>query len=314
METTHEHRLPTATEPGRYETCEECGAPMDQQQRYCVNCAARRKDTENPATRYLATNARRTRRPPTGTRPVQTGSGGRAAAVAFFALLPIAVAVGVLVGRGGSNDNGDQEALLKALNKQNATAAATPTATSGTTASNVQLSSDFSLDKGYTVKLETLPINGTDQAAADKAKADAQSKGAKQLGIINPGDFSTTPDQGANNYVLYSGQYKQRGQAEQALKKLKSKFKSAAVIAVKSTSGGAAGGKVVAKTRYGSVHKVAGFKSTPKQEAQGAQIAQSVANTTGQDYVQQEKNLPDVIPVGPSTGSSGTTAPKGAGD
>ena len=29
--------------PQGYEPCEECGAPLDPQQRYCVNCAARRE-------------------------------------------------------------------------------------------------------------------------------------------------------------------------------------------------------------------------------------------------------------------------------
>ena len=102
---------------GRYEPCEECGAPMDPQQRYCVNCAARRGNGANPSSRYFAAmNKERA-----GRRPArrQSRAGSRAAAVGFFALLPIAVAIGVVVGnarrRGG---DGGEEALLQALREQ----------------------------------------------------------------------------------------------------------------------------------------------------------------------------------------------------
>jgi len=115
------------TEPSRYEPCEECGSPLDPQQRYCVNCGARRGNGANPSSRYFAAMSKRAHRP--APRPVaKTGSGSRAAAVGFFALLPIAVAIGVVVGRSG-NDNSDNQALMEALRNQPATA--TAGATSG---------------------------------------------------------------------------------------------------------------------------------------------------------------------------------------
>ncbi|HEY8809917.1 MAG TPA: hypothetical protein VIM28_07835 [Solirubrobacterales bacterium] len=124
MKTQIEHQ-PTVNSPTQYEPCEECGAPLDPQQRYCVECAARRGNGANPSSRYFAAMSKRARRPVA--RPVaKTGSGSRAAAVGFFALLPIAVAIGVVVGRSGS-DGSENEALLKALRNQNAAAvAATP--------------------------------------------------------------------------------------------------------------------------------------------------------------------------------------------
>ncbi len=104
-----------------YEPCEECGAPLDAQQRYCVNCAARRGNGANPASRYFAAMSKKARRPLTGP-PPKAGSGSRAAAVGFFALLPIAVALGVVVGRSGSGES-NEEALLEALRQQQATVA-----------------------------------------------------------------------------------------------------------------------------------------------------------------------------------------------
>ena len=115
---------------GTYEPCEECGAPLDPQQRYCVNCAARRGNGANPASRYFAAMSKKARRPLIGP-PAKTAPGSRAAAVGFFTLLPIAVAFGVVVGRGGSGE-GDNEALLEALRQQESAVAST--AGTGTTA------------------------------------------------------------------------------------------------------------------------------------------------------------------------------------
>src|SRR4051794_17412195 len=93
------------TGAGAYATCEECGAPLDEKQRYCVSCGTRRRDKGGPAVRYFATAAKRNRRGPG--RP-SGASGARAAAVLFFVVLPIAVAIGVLVGK-GSGGNNDQQ-------------------------------------------------------------------------------------------------------------------------------------------------------------------------------------------------------------
>jgi hypothetical protein len=113
----------------QHEPCEECGAPLDPQQRYCVNCAARRGNGANPASRYFATMSQKARRAPVDP-PTKGGSGSRAAAVGFFALLPIAVAIGVVVGRSGSN-GGETEALLEALHRQEAAVAATSPGATG---------------------------------------------------------------------------------------------------------------------------------------------------------------------------------------
>ena len=104
------------TKPQGYEPCEECGAPLDPQQRYCVECAARRGNGSNPASRYFAAMSKKSRRPLTKGQAKSAGGGSRAAAVGFFALLPIAVALGVVVGRSGSGDS-NEDALLKALHQ-----------------------------------------------------------------------------------------------------------------------------------------------------------------------------------------------------
>jgi hypothetical protein len=118
--------------PIQHEPCEECGASLDPQQRYCVECAARRGNGANPSSKYFAAMSKRARRPMA--RPAaKSAPGSRAAAVGFFALLPIAVAIGVVVGRSGSG-GGESQALLEALRNQNAAVASTPAAGAATAA------------------------------------------------------------------------------------------------------------------------------------------------------------------------------------
>jgi hypothetical protein len=124
MKASAEHS-PALNGRGQYEPCEECGASLDPQQRYCVNCAARRGNGANPSSRYFAAMSQRARRPSVRPSAVKPSSGSRAAAAAFFALLPIAVAIGVVVGRSGS-DSGENEALLEALHRQEVAQASTP--------------------------------------------------------------------------------------------------------------------------------------------------------------------------------------------
>lgn len=123
MNVPPEHPLAGSSQ---YEPCEECGTPLDAQQRYCVSCGARRGNGANPASRYFAAMSKRAHRPPPRQPAAKNASNSRAAAVGFFALLPIAVAIGVVVGRSG-NDSGENEALLEALRNQ-------PAAVAGTTA------------------------------------------------------------------------------------------------------------------------------------------------------------------------------------
>jgi hypothetical protein len=106
---------------------------MDPQQRYCVNCAARRGNGANPSSRYFAAMSKRAR-PPLVRAAAKQSPTSRAAVVGFFALLPIAVVIGVAIGRSGSGE-GDNEALLKALRERQATATSTaagPTAATAT--------------------------------------------------------------------------------------------------------------------------------------------------------------------------------------
>lgn len=289
-----------------YAHCEECGSPLDEKQRYCVSCGSRRRDSGGPAVQYFASAGRRTRRPPGRG---SGSSGARAAAVLFFVLLPIAVAIGVLVGKGnGANDDQQLADALKNLQ----TSGGAKTALASTAAATTPIASDFTLDKGYTVELKTLPVDGTDQAAVDAAKKEASDQAASDVGIINTSDFTVTPAPPADTYVLYSGQFKTKAEATKALGKLKGKFKDAQVVSVKKNSGDQ--GQLVDKTAYGDVHKVEGFTPSAQKVADDTALVQQQAQKVGKNYVDSQKDLPDVIVVGGNGGGASNPAAQGNGD
>jgi hypothetical protein len=218
------------------EPCEECGAPMDPQQRYCVECAARRGNGSNPSSRYFAAMSKKSRRPLTKGQAKAPGGGSRAAAVGFFALLPIAVALGVVVGRSGSGDS-NEEALLKALHQaEKQQVAAAP------------------------AEAEAAPT-----ATADKAGAKA-SKGAKKGG-------------------------------KAAAKKTAKKAESS--------------GKVLSKTKNGTVHEVTGYEPTKATEEADTKLVEESPEQTGENYIKAQQNLPDVVVVGGEGGGSESELPPG---
>jgi hypothetical protein len=300
-----------ASQP-RFLLCEHCHAPVERDQRYCVRCGTRQSHAANPATSYFAAAARSRR---TGSPQPRRGGTLRGPwAALLLVLLPLGVAAGVLVGKGGASSNNDQ--LISALLKQPLTvastgAAASPSAQASETTS-ANLASDFTLTRGYAVKLSALPVTGTSQAAVSKAEQEARGKGATEVGLINPKDFKTKPDQGSSNYVIYSGQFKARAQAQRALAKLKPRFPGAEVIEVSQASAAAA--PVVAHTEFGTVHQIAGSRPTASQIREDKKVVQKINHTVGKSYVEAQKGLPDVIAVTGSgsneSSSSSATAEK----
>lgn len=97
-----------------YDPCAECGAPLDHGQRYCVVCGTSSRLPSDPVARYLA-DAARTRRAPSPAPAVPARRGDGRALGWALALLPLAVGVGILVGRG---QPASDQALIAALRSQ----------------------------------------------------------------------------------------------------------------------------------------------------------------------------------------------------
>lgn len=127
-----------------YARCEQCGAAVETRQRYCVECGAHRRGVPDPAARHLE----RTAPDATGLDPAAPAAGGSAAAAAtagatspsprgrpatgilvaaMLAVIPVAVGVGVAVGRSSNNDDA---ALIRELGRRPSQASVTVPATS----------------------------------------------------------------------------------------------------------------------------------------------------------------------------------------
>jgi hypothetical protein len=131
-----------AGEPGAapaaetYQPCDECGAPVDKDQRYCVACGAHRRHVNDPAARYLtqATARSRTgRAAAAGNRTPRSNGRSRGLGTALaLALIPVVAAVGVMVGR--SSNNNDAK-LIQQLTERQAAVVTSPAPGVATTAS-----------------------------------------------------------------------------------------------------------------------------------------------------------------------------------
>lgn len=297
---------PAVTPPStEYETCEQCHAPVDVHQRYCVECGTHRRHVYDPAARFLSDATGRSRAAARSARgPV--GPKRRAPGLALalvLAAIPLAVAAGVLVGDRGDNTNSKLLAALRAEKPTVVNVAGGGTASGASTASTTgaaaatpvaRLTSSFALQHGYAVELQTLPGSGTTGAQVIAAERHARAHGASAVGLMSQADYQITPKPPAGDYVIYSGQYHSSADATTALAKLKHAFPGAKVIAVSpvgSTS------KVLSTTSYGSAHQISGFKPTASQLASGAQEVQKVSKEINGNYVKSQQGLPDSISV-----------------
>ena len=217
---------------------------------------------------------------PGGARPADGARVGAVTLIAGVGVLLLAMGVGVLIGRASSSGSSAGPAEVITVG-----------GSAGTGASSAPAEASFSDDwpahkNGFTLQLQTLPQSTTAPGAVVAAKAAASGKGAKSVGALRSEDFSSLP---AGNYVIYSGVYDTRAQAQKALRTLSTSFPGASVIAVShgaSASGragsapGAASGSGKGKAAPPTVLKKL---STPK---------------SGRSYEQESKNLPNVVSTG----------------
>lgn len=272
-----------------YERCHQCSSPVDDGQRYCVVCGARNKRAADPVAGYLSVATSRSRaakasRPPSA-RPRRASGLGTAAVIA---VIPLAVALGVVLGRSNAGGEGKLIAALRAqkppvITVTGGAGSASSVAAAGRTTS---VASTFTLAKGYTVELGTLPARRTSSAAITQAEQAAKARGATAVGVIDVKQFSLRPKPPGAVYVVYSGQYRDRSGANTALAKLKGRFPAALVISVRPTAAPSAksGGQVNAT-------------ATRSQLAQGTQEVKKMSHATGSGYVQAQNSLPGEVSV-----------------
>jgi hypothetical protein len=160
--------------------------------------------------------------------------------------------IGVLLGR-GTDDSSDSKPQVVTVSSEtggsaeasspssNATGApsspesnAPPTTGTGTPSGSggETVASDWPTGKeGWTVQLATLPKDGTSAADVESTRQSYSDEGTKDVGVL---DTDLYPSLLPASYVIYSGVFDSRADAQAALKKLGTKAPGAAVVEVSS--------------------------------------------------------------------------------
>jgi hypothetical protein len=260
---------------------------MAADQRYCLECGERRTEMSSVLAggppRSDAPAARATAPPPSppGDHGPSLQRNNLLTVIAGVGVLMLAMGVGVLIGRAGGSKPVQGAAQVITVPSPGA-GTATPAATESFT-------SDWPPGTiGYTVQLQALPQAGTPISAVQAAKAVASAKGAKSVGALKSEEFRSLP---SGNYVIYSGVYHKKAEAEKALKGLRKSFPGASVISVSSRGSGSAAGS--GSTPGGSSSGSGSNLSNPAPPT----VLESKPKK-GQSYEQKSKNLPNVISTG----------------
>jgi hypothetical protein len=278
---------------GAAEPCARCGAPLAEDQRYCLECGERRMPMSSvllggPPSQDAA-RPEAAVRPPSGSGAPPAGNAGRGNAVTVIAgvgVLLLAMGVGVLIGRAGGSKQSAAPAQVISVGS-------TP---SGSTPSGAAEGSSFTDDwpagtSGYTVQLQALPQASTQVSAVQAAKSSASAKGAKGVGALKSEDFGLP----AGNFVIYSGVYHKKAEADKALTGLQKSFPGASVVKVTSGASKASGGGA------------AGAGSTPSSSAPPSSslshpapptAVEKLKSKSGKSYEEESKNLPNVVETG----------------
>lgn len=275
------------------ERCAACNAPLAEDQRYCLECGERRFPMSSvlmggpSAAGAVAPGAAGAPPPPTARDAASADGAGRGNAVTVIAgvgVLLLAMGVGVLIGRSGSSKPSAAPAQVISV-------ASTPAAGAPAAASTSFTSDWPSGTNGYTVQLRTLPVSGTQVGALDAAKSAASAKGAKDVGALKAEEF-TSLKADAGMFVIYSGVYHGKGEAEKALKGLKKNFPAATVLKVSNGGGSSSSSSTGSSPSSSSVGASESHPAPPS-------VAESLkATSKGKSYEEKSKNLPNVISTG----------------
>lgn len=279
---------PTVVHGAAGDQCAHCGSPLADDQRYCLNCGTRRGPRRVPVE---ATDAP----------PLPAGGGAGAGPVipvapvggAFTvqrlggawgvaALLLVALGVGVIIG----NLGGDDAPVAAKPPVVTIAGGATGPATAAPVANTAPAADEWPDQDGFTVQLGELPKDGTDQAAADAAKAAATAKGAATPGVLDAGAHGLT----AGQLVLYSGVFETRKEADAALGGLQAAYPDARVIEVKANATSA---PAAAADDSASGDAGAAAGSTPsKPAAVSKDKLKATENLDPESFQKESKKLP----------------------
>jgi len=188
METTETAQFPVSTPPqaapapsADFQHCDECSAPVDHNQRYCVNCGTHRRNVPDPAARYLSQASAHSRavRGRAGQAASVRQRGAGLATALVLALIPVAAVVGVEVGR---SSNSQDSKLIKELARERAQTVVASTAvgsSANTTSTGSKSKSGKAAEKGVKSSKTAATAAGGKVVSSTKYGAATQITGSK---------------------------------------------------------------------------------------------------------------------------------------
>jgi hypothetical protein len=219
-------RLALGTEP-----CSACAALLAVDQRYCLSCGERRAGTRVPfPTAAAVATTTVPVLPPRRRAPLPASALSALYGLAGAGALALGLLAGALIVRG----NDTPAPIVAAAATAVATAAATVAAPVATATPVPTVAASFTADwpagqNGWTIQLSTLPKDGTTPEAIATAKADATGQGATDAGALDSDAFASLD---GGNYVIYSGVFTTKREAEDAFSTLQANFPDASVVEV----------------------------------------------------------------------------------
>lgn len=201
--------------------------------------------------------------------------------IAGVGVLLLAMGVGILIGRA------DSPKQAAAPTQVISVASGAGSGASSGSGAEATFTDDWpSGTKGFTVQLQTLPQSGTAVSAVESAKSQASGKGAKSVGALKSEDFTSLT---AGSYVIYSGVYHKRAEAQKALAGLKKSFPGASVIEVSSSS---------SSSKAEGASPSAGGSGSNINHPAPPSVLPGPKSGSGKSYEERSKNLPNVVETG----------------
>jgi hypothetical protein len=283
---------------GVTESCPACGAALAADQRYCLQCGERRVPMSSVMLGGPPNGAESS--PPTpGPVPPYSGPprevdqrGNTVAVIAGVGVLLLAMGVGVLIGRSSvSKQSSAPPSVITVGTGSTTTAGSSPTSTE---------SSAFTDDwpagtNGFTVQLQTLPEATTQTSAVEAAKTAASGKGAKEVGALKSADFQSLT---TGNYLIYSGVYRKKAEAEKALGGLKKNFSGASVVEVSTGASSSSPSSSGSNSPSSKSSSSSGSTSGKSKSTTPTPSSASKPTGAGRSYEEKSKNLPNVVETG----------------
>lgn len=288
--------------------CRSCSAPLAPDQRYCLNCGARRGDARLPlddVVEGVASDTVVMPPPPVApSAPVAVAATGpqqdrtALAVLVIAAIILPAFGLGLLLG-----GRGDQVSTPAAqvITVGGAAAGGTPVA-AATVTDTWPAGKD-----GWTVQIQALPKVSSQAPAVQAASADATAKGAPAVGTLDSDAYASLP---AGDYVVFSGVYDDEAAAKKALTSLKASFPSASVVQVASTATDAADSGAGSGSGSGSKAKedAAAGADSPSPKTTNPE------NLSPEEFQKRSKKLPTTTGTGGKPPPKDSKAPGGGSD